>query len=365
MNKRVTYLFGAGASANALPVVSQMPARMSEYLRVLSEDWKEELSKSISDFDKVIDDFKNVLNEANKHASVDTYAKKLFLKEGVYSSKLITLKFFLSGYFIFEQRGAKYERKGPMVVNDYGTGAISARADLEKAIGEKVDYRYDVFFATLLEKNLMLPSNINILSWNYDYQFELAYNDFGDGNLQNIQKKLSTVFGKGLDEVWAKENSQIVKLNGSALELRQIEPTEKTKLIFNNFDDSQDLNFFIDFFKLFQNTTNSETRKFSIPFLNFAWELNSNKFSKNNIERAKIIMRQTEILVVIGYSFPNFNREIDRMLLTKGEKLEKIYFQAPKEYIDGLIQRLKGISSNKIEVEPYKDINQFCIPYEL
>lgn len=76
-------------------------------------------------------------------------------------------------------------------------------------------------------------------------------------------------------------------------------------------------------------------------------------------------MSQTEILVIIGYSFPTFNRDIDRGLLSSATKLEKIYYQAPKNDVDGLIQRLKGINPKEIEVIPHTDLNQFFIPYEL
>jgi hypothetical protein len=72
----------------------------------------------------------------------------------------------------------------------------------------------------------------------------------------------------------------------------------------------------------------------------------------------------TEILVVIGYSFPFFNRNIDRRIIQSMTNLKKIYLQSPEAM--SLKDRLNAvINLEKIEVVPIKDTDQFILPYEL
>ena len=77
-------------------------------------------------------------------------------------------------------------------------------------------------------------------------------------------------------------------------------------------------------------------------------------------------------MVVIGYSFPFFNRPIDRLIFRKMDKLEKIYIQ--DLYPENVKQSLRSaltaeeLTSRKmmsrIECIPVND-NQFFLPPEL
>lgn len=52
------------------------------------------------------------------------------------------------------------------------------------------------------------------------------------------------------------------------------------------------------------------------PLISFAWE---NYVSNNDtLNKAVEIMTNSSILVVVGYSFPDFNREFDSLLLSEG-----------------------------------------------
>ena len=102
----ITYLIGAGASANALPVVGDMKNRMKAFLNFLEyyEDANQIFDGLTTKKDEIIKSFDEILSESFKHATPDTYAKKLFLKDSIESNKnLEKLKFFLSLYFLFEQ----------------------------------------------------------------------------------------------------------------------------------------------------------------------------------------------------------------------------------------------------------------------
>src|SRR5208283_3946235 len=98
------------------------------------------------------------------HASVDTLAKKFYLKGD--DSSLRKLKAVLSAFLIVRQ-----ERK-------------------------PVEKRYDSFFASVLYRDkvtreLQIPSNIRILTWNYDTQLEKAFYGFTDDSGE-VWKKVST-----------------------------------------------------------------------------------------------------------------------------------------------------------------------------
>ena len=47
------------------------------------------------------------------------------------------------------------------------------------------------------------------------------------------------------------------------------------------------------------------------------------------IKKYATSIEDADILVVIGYTFPFFNREIDRMIFSQMECLQKIYIQDP------------------------------------
>jgi len=99
--------------------------------------------------------------------------------------------------------------------------------------------------------------------------------------------------------------------------------------------------------------------------LTFAWE--NTPLSNSIIENATLATSKTYVLVVIGYSFPFFNRVVDRRIINSMINLEKVYFQAPKEDVNNLITRFKAIRSDfkKLDPEPIEDIKQFFLPPEL
>src|SRR5438270_13613562 len=73
MPKNVTYLFGAGASANALPVVKYFNPRLELFLKYL-----ENLPKNLIKTKEFIPEVRLILEEAKHHSTIDTVAKKYF-----------------------------------------------------------------------------------------------------------------------------------------------------------------------------------------------------------------------------------------------------------------------------------------------
>ncbi|MEZ5053877.1 MAG: hypothetical protein R2807_03785 [Chitinophagales bacterium] len=105
----------------------------------------------------------------------------------------------------------------------------------------------------------------------------------------------------------------------------------------------------------------------------FAWE-NDDIVSKAR-QNAQNLISYSDAVVVIGYSFPTFNREIDRQLFKvfdgncKGlskKPSKKIYIQDTPENAPKIKERLKAIGNNLFDVaEIYTEVDQFFIPPEL
>lgn len=185
--KYTTYILGAGASCYSQPLVYNMKERMLSLLELLNPEsrlHKKYITNRLKGQTQLLyNKYENILKEAVKHYTPDTYAKKLHLTSE--KTKLALLKEFLNLYFLFEQDFIKdaYNifpedpyKNGPKVYslnsNQTYEKYSASLIDEDKAkqiwtdIGNPIDYRYDVFYATLLEAfaddKLALPSNVNI-----------------------------------------------------------------------------------------------------------------------------------------------------------------------------------------------------------
>ena len=115
---------------------------------------------------------------------------------------------------------------------------------------------------------------------------------------------------------------------------------------------------------MYQETSNKQ-----INFNNhikYAWEHN---IEDSFLQNAANTIKRTDVLVIIGYSFPAFNRKIDQFLFSNlhHNKIKKIIYQDPngtKELIESLFEN-PSLFRNKIEIlNNSKDLNQFYIPTE-
>jgi hypothetical protein len=78
-------------------------------------------------------------------------------------------------------------------------------------------------------------------------------------------------------------------------------------------------------------------------------------------------VENTDVLIVIGYSFPFFNRKIDKILLEGMPDLSAIYVQDPTNS-ESIEERIKSILDEGrdyfIKFHQVKMIDQFYIPFE-
>ena len=223
------------------------------------------------------------------------------------------------------------------------------------------DERYDSFFASLYNENGELPENIRILSWNYDSQFELSYLQYSRSrDISMIQSALNINHKYGNNH--ERDRFGIYKLNGTT-GLRRYNGYEYVHYGYtNNLNVEIDINIVNEIIKSY--TVGIFSRNIKSVF-SFAWETES--YEKSIIKMAREATEDSIALVVIGYSFPIFNRNTDREIIGAMKNLKKVYFQAPDAEI--LIERFKAIKNDikkkDIELIPKYDLEQFVIPYEL
>ncbi len=101
--------------------------------------------------------------------------------------------------------------------------------------------------------------------------------------------------------------------------------------------------------------------------IDFAWE-EDNEYTKASRKLALQVAERTDYLIVIGYSFPYFNREIDTALIEtmqKSNKLKSIYLQVGGN-AESVKTRLKSIDRNlENKIKIVSDTEQFYLPDEL
>lgn len=347
----VTYLIGAGASAGkrdregaileGLPCVNEISKSLRSIVKLIDQtpipveiEWKESAIglNNKEDWEsareKLLKSFKYLYFQCEQHATIDTYAKKLVLKkrkeELKYIEKLLTL------FFIYIQ------------------------------MQNQIDSRYDTFLANILEPNLHFPSHIRVLSWNYDSQFELAYSGYDEINDLIIGHKNSI----------CDKDYEIIKINGTAtfaeqkriIELRK-DIKQKLQKIKNDIDGSpymrEQETWLLEFVYLFQ----LYVLKNNSTHLSFAFDDN---YASEKITRCiDNIIKRTDVLVIIGYTFPFFNRQTDRQILQCIKPNTKIYIQDlnPERIKQSLMAVLPDFPEEQIFLR--KDVDQFFLPPEL
>jgi hypothetical protein len=320
--EKITYILGAGASIGAFPLVKGTEEWEG---RGLADDLIHQADKlEYLALNPINNHVTTALREigawSNEFGNLDSYAKYLYHTKQF--DKLGRLKLALTYYFLSNQL------------------SIDGCASKEK--------RYLNFITSIIDEKDQFPENVKVLSWNYDFLFENAtsvYNDNerfiqGDKVSQHTPGFVSYFPNYGYSfqlthKDYGNKDFSIVHLNGIAgfyLD-QEDELSEVFTSVFNDFKkngivDKIGENDFMDFFE--------EKYSKKQHLLTFAWEKKSKTKASliNSYEIAQEIIKDTTILVVIGYSFPIYNREVDNMIFKEiTPSLKKIYYQDP--FIDG------------------------------
>lgn len=285
--------------------------------------------------DEFCSDLYWLADKGDEYGTIDTYAKFCF-DNGI--KDLAKIKFTLSLYFTIKQH-------------------------IEKCY----DNRYRNFLIKLYDRKNLFPENIKILNWNYDFQMQLAAElykkeefNYSTSVSRHAPPLISYYPGLGnefnLNHEQSKNEFSMIHLNGIA----GFYFYEQTAHILNyHLNQSlQNVN------QLFEKAQLDKEYKY--PLLTFAYENNNgvNYYLRNRLKFAHEIIKGTDILVIIGYSFPDDNVTIDKSILDVlvSTGLKKVIFQNPTNSGDFLIDEF-GLKNVTLRHE--NDCSEFHIPREL
>lgn len=338
----LTYLIGAGASKNALPLDSSLLKQMDVLTTIGSNHPKEMITENyLNSFETR---FSHILKLASKEKSIDTLAKKLQYDDNLFYN----IKNLIWLYF----------------------SIVAGR--------NNIDNRYTNLILKVQDDSasrFRLKDNVSFITWNYDLQLAEAIASIDQIEIWKVAEKYYTYPGYELlnpDMMNRNANPnlfKIVHLNGCAGYYRK-EPDNgithwcgcdlTDPIQYNNLINLIEKNFYTNLAKP-RITKNS----ISFAFEDTYTKRQSLKFSKN-------IAAETTHLVIIGYSLPDFNKIIDTEILNEMKNLKYVCIQNPNA--EKLKTKLLGMSTNigyKFEMDGLKfhlesdDMNEFHLPPDI
>jgi hypothetical protein len=345
---RVVYWLGAGASANALPTVKAMPQALShqadQIRRIYGPD--DQIRDELNAYEKKL---KELAALSISYGSLDTYARSLYLHEDK-ADELAELKLHLSMYFIL----------APVVVHAPPPVILGME---EYRTAYDLDPRYMGWLAVLLNNDLGLNPRVKVISWNYDFQVELALARYSlPGALDQVHERYNIYPSTGYHKI-DEGNFFLAHLNGIAGQ-------EKRGSSFHPWYRSH-VGFFPDWitglFKVYGKADHIG-QKMRVGFedrLTFAWE--AKPVAEGAIRMGEAALREAEVLVIIGYSFPAFNRLIDKRLIAAfddGPKPKRLILQNRNATRDGFLN-LFDVDQNRLSISLDTNPDQFHLPNEL
>lgn len=363
---KITYLLGAGASYYACPILEKQAEMM---IAVADEEIKNATSKSDGwggttskvyeylnyENEGVLDENKIQIlwyigyfgKKAIEYNTIDTYARKLYLNGEL--EELNLLKMSVSVFFdLWESFYSK-----DFFAND-------------NLNYNKVDNRYKSLFSVLLEKTedkIRLNQDFKFISWNYDLQLEEAFKLFLGSNYLQDYNSLDKLL-KFKTEQKAENINDIFHLNGHRGFFKDKNPkdNEYEEFIINTSDDKK--KYWSNINWLYESIIKGNA-KFN-SYIKYAWE---HDLEDDFFKKISDVMYQTDVLIIIGYSFPAFNRNIDQFLFNRmhSNKIKKFFYQDPnatKQMIANLFEKPSNYI-DKIEIiSDLKELKQFYLPNE-
>jgi len=254
-----------------------------------------------------------VFHESNTFNSFQSFCKKLvkLVKE---SPSIGTL-----AKRLFDQKKAKeyreYKAFLSILFNYFHYTSISYKplqSSRETIYSHSLEGRYENLIRSInhyddtTSNNISIPKNFKFISWNYDFQLEItAYNDIKSGS------GLKDTFNKTLDNL----DLSILNLNGTSLVSDKIISEE-------SFGAISLIEFLIDIYIAFFYKEEENQLK-------FAWE------KSENISKLNHFAKESKYVVIIGYSFPSFNRDVDNAYFHNLKPGTKVFTQG-YDYADSV-----------------------------
>lgn len=413
IHEKTVYLLGAGASANTMPVAEKLPDDMIFIAGKVAETFP---GKS----GPIVEGIRTVAEKAKEHGSVDRYAYDLSKVENHSDTEeYLSLRFMLTAYMLL-----KHVYNAPALDKRYRMWLDSVRAPkkfFSLSMNEAESY------ISMKGKQSFLPENVVVLTYNYDFQMEVAFyqmflrgiveqglpffsaaerwgtklpvaKDFADempldifginayntGVLSDgITGSLPTVCYRGeikefsVERKFYASNWSCFHLNGVCdtnaqhEDLWGLENRTAARKMMREWDTfhlpetflqpskEEYITHFLNVFEKYETSGAGYG-----PCLNlFGWDLlDKTSWGSESPSYLEQKISGAKNLVVIGYSFPDFNRWMDQGIfncLGNAGALKRVYIQNPNAYsIPGILRRAIG----QAEIIPLKDTEKFFIP---
>jgi hypothetical protein len=333
MSDKFLYYFGAGASCNVLPLARTVKVNsrdipgLPDALQSFDLNELSKLGMDSNVAEKFKLRFEDLANKARPYDDVDTYAKFLYIKGK--TEEFDELKQTLALFFVIRQR-----------------------------LLPSCDKRYLPWLIALLESK-RFPDNVKVVSWNYDFQIETAFTSI-DADKESVTHSPgsfihtpgSLSYFPNIDPTFSDyERLSVIHLNGIAGIVN--ESLSNTSSAFQpKYENNNEE--FVNYL---------QTAKFHTRF-HFAWE--HGDYHANLTKHLSTLLDKVKYLVVVGYSFPFYNRKVDKEIfdiLKRNKGLKKIYFQDP--VLSGEDLRSKFDLWEELPIVPIKQTDSFHIPFEL
>lgn len=340
---KLTYLLGAGASFNAIPSVYHL---YDEIVRC--SDFFDDIGMR-----GLGEEYNYLASAIEQYGTPDTFARALWLSNSI--EELNRLRKSISVFF------SSYRYAVPLMTEYTKSEFSKTKKRVSKSLFGGIDSRYLEWLATICSKDSesIFPIDFNVLTYNYDEQIENSLRHLMlEEKHKRLLKRISwPAFSKSVD-------TRIYHLNGvsgyySANKKRvdilnhQLEDIDNYSKYCNEIlEEIQQALYIID-------VVDIDKFNFS-DFIKFAWEVAASDVSKD----IAAILRRTEHLVIIGYSFPNFNRGLDNILINSlGKRCRFITIVDPSMRLDdflAMFPRLKG--QTHIEMKVDSSALKFYVP---
>ncbi len=371
MNKiDLTYLLGAGASAYATPMVTQIRTSgvINKFAKSLDNINKSRDTHEIGHWEEIATEISNMI-------SIDTLAKKYWVMGNNRAYK--SLKDLTELYLTYEAIFTTHEviKQRPYIktsreatLEDVNRSTLERKEKIDQTKKYMpIDERNYLWLLNFVGPKKTIPSNVKVLTWNYDNQIPLTLSDIYDVNiLSSIKDKSeqsSSEFSLGKNYLLRTEylNGGIFRTENELEEIIKIKNiSAKSPGLYSGEIPKHAFDYFKSKLEEFKVRSESNIR--------YAWE-------DLDLTRISNFMKNTSYLVIVGYSFPQFNRQWDEKILLpfiidshRNKETKKIVIQNTEAEYNKTVTIIESIAKSKnidllrIEFLNHKDLSIIYSP---